>query len=111
MSDSNKNNSLEDLLSKCKQTINNSDWLKENSANQWEADNPEAAIEYRKAAAVEITSNNNTHRLDVESNFEMHCDSSSNKESSLLDLMKTLKSEINSSKDWVESQQACASKE
>jgi len=28
-----------------------------------------------------------------------------------LDLMKTLKSEINSSKDWIESQQACASKE
>jgi len=110
MSDSNKNNSLEDLLSKCKQTINNSDWLKENSANQWEADNPEVAIEYRKAAAVEIT-NSNTQQQDVESNFEMHCDSSSNKESSVLDLMKTLKSEINSSKDWVEKQQASASKE
>ena len=42
---------LEDLVKTFQSQVDNSDWLKKNSAYQWEKDNPELAKQYRAAAA------------------------------------------------------------
>ncbi|XP_041377671.1 1-aminocyclopropane-1-carboxylate synthase-like protein 1 [Gigantopelta aegis] len=41
--------SLEDLLSTLQSQIKSSDWLQKNTAEKWEAENPELAREYKEA--------------------------------------------------------------
>lgn len=50
----NKNNSetdLHDLIKTFQSEVKQSDWLKNNTADQWESQNPEVAKQYRDAIA------------------------------------------------------------
>lgn len=40
---------LDDLVSQLRKTINNSDWLKQNTSAKWEQENPELSKQWREA--------------------------------------------------------------
>ncbi|UJR21857.1 hypothetical protein I4U23_024930 [Adineta vaga] len=42
-------NELDDLVSQLRQTINQGDWLVQNTSTKWEQENPELAKQWREA--------------------------------------------------------------
>ena len=67
MTDSNKNGShssgshevsLHDLIKSFQNEVKQSDWLKDNTSDKWERENPELAKQYRDAATGTTKTNN-----------------------------------------------------
>ena len=62
MSNETNESSLEHLMKTFQSQVDNSDWLKRNTACQWEKDNPELAKQYRSAAAKVLQCSNEENK-------------------------------------------------
>ena len=52
--------SLHDLIKTFQNEVKQSDWLKDNTSDKWERENPELAKQYRDASTTTTTTNTNS---------------------------------------------------